>query len=593
MPSDDFVFGMLGSDALRIQHVRGLRAGVTHASARAPRDPLPGQPVTLELTLGPAQPFDRAWVYWSVDGRDPQGRAGVAGHGFAAPLEPVGVQWDMMEWGYQRTFRGVLPGQPAGTVVRYTLAAGDSSGQEVAADHGALDAYYVDDDPTPDWVYDAVVYQVFVDRFNPGDGKAWLNPPTPAGFYGGTLRGVTEKLDFITGLGANTLWLTPIFPSPSHHGYDATDFFEIEPRLGSKEDLLELLQVAHRRGMRVLLDFVANHWSDRHSTFQQAIRDPASPYVDWYTFTHYPDAYEAFFGVKELPQVNLRNPAARRHMLEAAAYWLEFGVDGYRLDYAVGPTHDFWADFRRVTRQVRPDCWTFGEVVEPSDSQVAFHGLLDGCLDFILLEAIRQTFAFQRWDFNRLADFLDRHEAYFPQDFSRPSFLDNHDMNRFLWVVQGDKILLKLAALCQFTLAGPPVIYYGTEAGLSQVRDTRQDGLGLPEESRLPMIWGADQDTSLLAFYTELAAVRNRRPSLRRGSRRTLFVDPQVLVYARSLAGESTATAINLADAARTIDLPGKTWRAVLGTDPGWQLEHTGDVTHLCLPPRCGLILEE
>lgn len=592
MPSDDFVFGTLGSEALRMAHVRGLNAGVTHRSARSPRDPHPGQPVTLELNLGVAQPYDRAWVYWSVDGQDPQGSAGIAGHGFATPMEPVDTAWDMLEWGYRRRFRAVLPGQPAGTVVRYFLAAGGPAGEEMAADGGTFDAYFVADDPTPEWAYDAVIYQVFVDRFNPGVGKSWLKPPTLAGFCGGTLSGVTEKLDYIAGLGANTLWLTPIFPSPSHHGYDASDYFEIEPRLGDKQDLRDLLEAAHARGMRVLLDFVANHWSDRHLTFQQAIQDPASPYVGWYNFKDYPQEYESFFGVKDLPQVNLHHPAARQHMLEAAAYWLEFGVDGYRLDYAVGPTHDFWADFRRVTRSVKPDCWSFGEVVEPSDSQVSFHGLLDGCLDFILLEGIRQTFAFQRWDCTRFAEFLERHEAYFPPDFSRPSFLDNHDMNRFLWVVQGDKTLLKLAALCQFTLAGPPVIYYGTEAGLSQLRDTRQDGRGLPEESRLPMPWGEAQDASLLAFYTHLAALRNRRMSLRRGLRQTLFVDSSGLAYARRFAGESSATVINLANVPRTIKLPSAWPRLALATEPGCALQTLGDVTRAELPPRSGMILE-
>ena len=122
MPSDDFVFGTLGSEALRMAHVRSLNAGVTHRSARSPRDPLPGQPVTLELNLGVIQPYDRAWVYWSVDGQDPHGSAGIAGHGFATPMEPVDTTWDMLEWGYRRRFRAVLPGQPPGTVMRYFLA---------------------------------------------------------------------------------------------------------------------------------------------------------------------------------------------------------------------------------------------------------------------------------------------------------------------------------------------------------------------------------------------------------------------------------------------------------------------------------------
>jgi glycosidase len=155
---------------------------------------------------------------------------------------------------------------------------------------------------------------------------------------------------------------------------------------------------------------------------------------------------------------------------------------------------DFWADFRQVTRRVRPDCWTFGEVVEPPAAQIKFAGGLDGCLDFNLMEAFRSSFAYGEWNAERFMSFLSRHEAFFPEDFSRPSFLDNHDMNRFLWAANGDFRRLILAALCQFTLSAPPVIYYGTEVGLSQERDVRQGGYGLPEESRLPMLWGSSPD---------------------------------------------------------------------------------------------------
>ncbi len=126
-------------------------------------------------------------------------------------------------------------------------------------------------------------------------------------------------------------------------------------------------------------------------------------------------------------------------MLDAARYWLEFGVDGFRVDYAIGPAADFWAEFRMITRQTKPDCWTFGEIVDPSDVQMTFAGQLDGALDFILLEGLRQAIAFGRWNGFQLASFLERHQIYFPEDFSRPSFLDNHDMNRFLWAAAGDQ----------------------------------------------------------------------------------------------------------------------------------------------------------
>src|SRR4029434_5347279 len=152
-----------------------------------------------------------------------------------------------------------------------------------------------------------------------------------------------------------------------------------------------------------------------------------------------------------------------------------------------------------------------------------FEGGMDGMLDFMLLEAMRKTFAFGSWEARKFADFLDRHEAYFPITFSRPSFLDNHDMNRFLWVAHNDIRKLKLAALCQFTLVGPPVIYYGTEVGLSQNQDVMQNGRGIHHATRLPMLWGKDQNQDVFAFYQGLIKLRASQEVLRRGTRQNIF----------------------------------------------------------------------
>jgi len=590
---DDFIFGTLASDAQRLAHVRALGSGITHLNARKPRDPLPGQPIQLELTLGPEHTSDRAWVYWSTDDDDPVGSGGAVSHGNATPMELVDVKWDNLEWGYSKRYRATIPGQPDGTVLRYYLAAEDREGNESPADDGAYYAFYVGDDPTPDWAYEAIIYHIFVDRFFPGEDEEWKHPESPSGFYGGTLRGITQKLDYISGSGANTLWLSPIFPSPSHHGYDATDFFKVEPRLGSEADLRELVEAAHERHIKVMLDFVPNHWSSLHSTFQDALGDPNSPYVEWYKFRNWPEEYESFFDVKNLPQINLRHLEARQHVLQAVEHWLNLGVDGFRLDYAIGPARDFWADFRRTVLSTNPDAWTFGEVVEPPDSQLSFQGLLDGCLDFILLEAIRQTFAFRRWDAKRFMSFLDCHETYFPPSFTRPSFLDNHDMNRYLWVVNGDKRLLKIAALCQFTLAGPPVVYYGTEVGLSQLRDIRQDGKGILEEARLPMLWGKEQDEDLITFYRKLIALRRRESALIKGERRTLHADSDTLAYLRSDGSRSLVTVINLAPEPRQVTLQGNRTTIAVETQDGCELIKQADTVHVKLPAISGIVLVE
>ena len=529
----DFIFGTLATEELRLKHVRTLRAGVSHSHARFPRDPLPGQEITLELSVGPDHPCEQAWVYWTNDGSEPAGKSGVTTNGHALSMQTSGVEWDTVLWGYIRRYRAIIPGQTPGTVIRYFLTGITTSGTEIHADNGTLYACFIADDPTPDWTQNAIVYQIFVDRFYPGTARRWLSPQTPAGFYGGTLRGILDKLDYLSDLGVNVLWLTPIFPSPSHHGYDATDLFDIEPRLGTKRDLRNLLDESHQRNIRILLDLVPNHVSNLHPTFQSAISDKESPYHNWYTFTNWPEKYRSFFDVPDLPQLNLRESSARQHMLDAVAFWLDFGVDGYRVDYAIGPAPDFWADFRKVTRQAKSDCWTFGEVVEPPDSQLNFAGGLDGCLDFNLMEAFRNTFAYSEWNAEAFASFLTRHEAFFPEGFSRPSFLDNHDMNRFLWAAQGDLRRLRLAALCQFTLPGPPVIYYGTEVGLSQARDVRQDGRGLPEESRLPMLWGGDQDTDLLEYYRRLIHLRKDISTLKTGRIQIVEAVRDIIAFTR------------------------------------------------------------
>jgi cyclomaltodextrinase len=585
---NDFIFGTLATEDLRRARVQGQRAGVSHRFQRTPRDPRPNQPITFALHAGPTHPGDRAWIYWSMDGSDPRGIGGLAENGYAAPLEAAACEWDTELWGYTRHFRVTLPGFPAGTILRYRMSLEESSGQETIADGGAYYALWIDDDPLPEWTRDAIVYQIFPDRFNPGEGHGWLKPASPAGFYGGRLAGITEQLDEIAWMGFTTLWLCPIFPSPSHHGYDMTDLFEIEPRLGTKEDLRRLLDKAHQSGLRVLLDFVPNHWSNRHAIFQEAIKNAHSQYRNWFTFTNWPDEYESFFGVKDLPQVNLRHPAARQYMLEAARYWLEFGVDGYRVDYAIGPTMDFWADFRRVCRAAKADCWTFGEIVDPPDVQIEFEGLLDGSLDFMLLEGLRQALAFGAWDGVRLASFLERHAAFFGPDFSRPSFLDNHDMNRFLWAAGNDLRRLRLAALVQFTLLGPPVVYYGTEVGLSQERDVRQGTRGLPEESRLPMLWGSAQNVALKTYYRELARLRAGSAALRRGMQATLEATPETLLYARQMGDERCVVAVNLSEQAQQVALPEGCGRLLIKTDSEVKVE----AGRINLPGLAGGIVE-
>jgi glycosidase len=542
----EFIFGTFATDELKVVHHRTARRGVQHGFALSPRDPFPDHPVTLTVQIGTDFTADAVACYYTLDGSVPAGSRGVPANGQVVRLVQTDVEWDAVTWGYVTRWQGTLPPQPEGAVVRYRIGAWAADGPEVYADwppvqdiaeraaaaffrgeegaaivppapgEGLVFSYHVDRLRPPDWAREAVLYQVFVDRFYPGDGREWLQPDSLRGFFGGTLWGVRDKLDYIADLGATCIWLSPTWVSPSHHGYDVVDYRHVEPRLGGDEALHALVQAAHGRGIRVLLDLVCNHLSDQHPLFQEALHNPHSPYRAWFTFDDSPIGYRTFFGVRSMPQINLAHPEARAWMLDIARYWLrEFDVDGYRLDYANGPGPGFWAEFRAACRAVKPDCLCFGEIVDQPSAWLPYIGRLDGCLDFHLGEALRKTYAYRTWteaDFER---FVARHEAYFAGagEFIRPTFIDNHDMDRFLFIAGGDKGALRRAAEAQMRLPGPPIIYYGTEVGLTQ-RGGKGGGLGL-ESSREPMPWDDRQDADLLAFYRDLIRRRMRETPFR------------------------------------------------------------------------------
>ncbi|MFN8373626.1 MAG: alpha-amylase family glycosyl hydrolase [Anaerolineae bacterium] len=536
----DFIFGTLATDELKMIHHRVLRRGVQHNHDMSPRDPRPNEAVTLTVRVGQDVDADHVSVYYTIDGSSPMGKRGAALRGKALELTRVDYVWDTLAWAYVAVWVGTLPPQLEGAIVRYRIGAWSSSHKdEVFADYPEFKAtteraaaaffrgepvpqdlppataradtftFHVDNYESPRWAKQAVIYQIFVDRFYPGNGREWLEPDDLMGFFGGTLWGVHDKLDYLADLGVSCIWLTPIFPSPTHHGYDATDYFHVEPRLGGDEALHAVVEAAHARDIRVLLDLACSHLSDQHPYFIEAKNDPKSACREFFTFDDSdPNGYRTFFGVASMPSINFQSVAARAWLCDVAQYWLrEFDVDGYRLDHANGPGPDFWADFQAACKEIKPDCLCFGEVVETPDVLRAYIGRLDGLLDFQVEDALRKTYAFGTMTERDLEKLLERHYAYFPSEFIMPTFLDNHDMDRFLYVANGDKNALRRAAAAQMRLPNPPIIYYGTEVGLSQHQGKNDAGWGL-EVSRLPMLWGAEQDHSLLTFYKGLITAR-------------------------------------------------------------------------------------
>lgn len=323
-------------------------------------------------------------------------------------------------------------------------------------------------------------------------------------FCGGNLQGVAEKLDYLSDLGINTLWLSPFHKTAAYHGYHITDFFAVEKRFGGKPGLQTLVAAARKRRIRLVMDFVPNHVHMSHPWFEQARTRRRSPYRDWFYWLPNGD-YLKFLDVRELPKLNLDHPGARCVMIEAAKYWLDCGIDGFRLDHALGPSLSFWSEFRRELKQHRADVALFAEVwfsgirrpllntLSLPDKQLyyaaqkklgfdvcsavmrEYAGFFDGLLDFRFQTLLKTHIAtaVRRVSDAEIQKQLDEHYASFPGGCSLLSFLDNHDMNRFLFEAGGDRSRLERAWEIQFAQRQPPIIYYGTEIGMNQAGPVR------------------------------------------------------------------------------------------------------------------------
>ena len=357
---------------------------------------------------------------------------------------------------------------------------------------------------TPDWVKHAVFYQIFPDRFarSPRQKqvqgiqfKPWGTHPAEQGFQGGDLRGIVDKLDYLQNLGINALYLNPIFSSASNHRYHTFDYMQVDPLLGGNEALRELLDAAHARNMKVVLDGVFNHASRGFWPFNHILETGGnSPYLDWFIIHDWPlrpyssnsdnpSNYAAWWGIPALPKLNTNNPGVRDYIMEVARYWIEFGIDGWRLDVPNEIDDDsFWQEFRRVVKEANPEAYIVGEIW--GQAQRWLQGdQFDAVMNYFVMWSSISFFAHQtlRTDFDHnelpirplttpaFANVIDQmHSMYdWEINLAQLNLIDSHDTPRALWLMGEDKSALRLAVLLQMTLPGAPCIYYGDEIGLS------------------------------------------------------------------------------------------------------------------------------
>src|SRR5438445_45091 len=462
--------------------------------------------------------------------------------------------------GHDARWVGRPPAADAGDVSRYRIkvhlrdpeatpvwaSASDprAGGQEFAFD--------TDPPPPPEWVRDAICYHVMVDRFARAGEEKMPPPADSTALYGGTLDGIGEHIEHIESLGCNVLWLSPVHKSPSHHGYDHEDFLEVEPRYGGDEALERLVKAAHSRGMRVLLDFVPNHTGRGHHLFRDAIEKDGDA-AAYYRFWQWPHYYRSFSDVISLPELDTGNRTVQDHLVRAAQHWLTaYGADGIRCDHVTGVDPAFWVELRRGLREVKPDALILGEATGTTDWLARYAGRLDAIFDFDLTYYVRQALARGRMDAAAFAGWLEEHEHAFP-GLALATVLDNHDMNRFLWMANGNVERVKLATTLLMTLPGMPVIYYGSEVGLSQRHDAEIENA----EARLPMSWGGEQNQDLLEHFRRLGRTRRGSPALRGGRLVTVLADKDVFAFERVAGDERVVVALNFSEQPQRRELPG------------------------------------
>ncbi|BCX05606.1 MAG: alpha-amylase [Candidatus Roseilinea sp.] len=476
---------------------------------------------------------------------------------------------------------------------------------------------------TPHWVRHAIFYQIFPDRFaksdhvpKPSNLEPWEEKPTHYGFKGGDLLGVVERLDYLQDLGINAIYFCPIFQSTANHRYHTHDYYRVDPILGGDSAFRSLLDEAHRRDIRIIIDGVFNHASRGFYQFNHALENgAASPYLDWFYIRGFPlHAYEgkpinydAWWGIPALPKLNTNTPAVREFIFGVAEHWIRFGADGWRLDVPAEIDDDaFWREFRRRVKSVNPDAYLVGEIWHPAQRWLQ-GDQFDAVMNYLFTQACIGFFIGEAMDTN-----LTSGVGYAPVPvLDAPAFaralthtlnlydenvcavqmnlLDSHDTARFLSIAGGDLAALKLATLCQMTFPGAPSIYYGDEVGMLGGKDP---------DCRRAFIWDeATWNTELRDYFKRCIALRKRYRALRDGAFKVLFAEGKVIAYLRTWGDEKLIVALNSGPAAATLDIvvgdllpEGAALRGELGKRASYTVTD-GVLRHVSVPRRDGLVL--
>ncbi len=571
-----------------------------------------GTPVTLRLRTFHNDVTDVTMRVWST----------AAGAQTLYPMARVATT-DDPPYGYDY-WQATIPAQADPTILYYRFIVRDGSDEDFYEDDDLFDGGWgatYDDSPdysfqidvyepdfeTPDWMKNAVVYQIFPDRFYNGDPrndprpsdptvygnnvlvKPWTDLPEgycrayegfvcaewPYGrdFFGGDLQGVKEKLDYLEDLGVTAIYFNPIFQSPSNHLYDTTDYYQIDPYFGSIGTYRSLVSEAQRRGMHIILDGVFNHTSsdsiyfDKESRYpkQGAYESQTSRYYDWYTFYEWPDSYNSWWGFDTLP-VLTEIPEVRDFIFgdprSVARYWITLGASGWRLDVAPEKSHEWWQEFRPRVKDADPDAVIVGEIWDDASLWILGNEL-DSTMNYrfrrALLGFLNGDFSDPNQGFIRglNADQFNSVLQSIKEDYPAPAYetamnlVGTHDTQRILWALTpGERNRAEKEFDATNLAEGKAklkllAIMQMTMPGAPTVYYGDEVGLtgDTDPDDRRPFPWDS-MDAGLLAHYQALTALRNGHSFLRTGSFDRLYTHNDDGTYAYGRKDASGAAVV-------------------------------------------------
>ena len=412
----------------------------------------------------------------------------------------------------------------------------------------------------PQWAANKVVYQIFPSRFaatQPVDKKLWYKAPiTPMDDLHGNLRGIIEHLDYIKDLGIDVVYLTPIFKSNSCHKYDTIDYYQVDPSFGTTEDLKELVQKSHERGMKVVLDAVYNHSGREFFAFQDILeKGEKSKYLDWYFIDELPPRgewgeipnFKCFGYYGGMPKLNLKNPEVEKYITDVACYWIkECDIDGWRMDVGDEISHFFWKNFRKAIKAVKKDMLIIGEIwhyagdfLEGDEwDTVMNYPFYLNLIDLLADEKINVSQFVQNLGY--LKGRLNK--KCYPLMWN---LIDSHDTARFLHLCHDNKKKQHLAAAFQLLLPGMPMVYYGDEYAMPGANDP---------DCRRGMYWDEEyQDKEMYNWYKKLMQIRKAHACIVEGEMIETIAndDEDTIVMIRKNGEETIAMLFNCGNSAK------------------------------------------